>query len=359
MERHQAEMQHSSNYCGCRQCPTSSACSRPFGLMMAQMMGLKSKLWPPSSCRIAEKVKDTQLDLNFRPMTSYWVLLLFSCSDVSNSLQPHELQHARLPYPHYLPEFAHTYVHWVGDAIQPSHPLLSPSPPAFSLSQHQCLFQWVDFSPQVTQVLELQHQSFQWILRVDFLYDWLAWSPCCPRDSQESSPQHHNSKASILCCSAFLMVQLSHPDMTTRETIALTRRTFVGKVMSLLFNMLSRFAIAFLPKRKHLLISRLQLLFTVIWGPKKIQSVTVSTFSPSICHEMVGPDATILVFWMLSFKPAFSPFSFTLIKRLFSSYSLSAIRVVSSAYLRLLIFLPTTMILACESQAFHMMYSAY
>ena len=241
---------HSSNYCGCRRCPTSPACSRPFGLMMAQMMGLKSKLWPPSSCRIAEKVKDTQLDLNFRSTTSYWVLLLFSCSDVSNSLQPHELQHARLPCPHYLPEFAHTYVHWVGDAIQPSHPLLSPSPPAFSLSQHQCLFQWVDFSHQVTQVLELQHQSFQWIFRVDFLYDWLAWSPSCPRDSQESSPQHHNSKASVLCCSAFLMVQLSHPYMTTGKTIALTRRTFVGKVMSLLFNMLSRFVIAFLPKSK-------------------------------------------------------------------------------------------------------------
>ena len=88
-------------------------------------MGLKSKLWPPSSCRSAEKVKDTQLDLNFRSMTSYWVL--FSCSDVSDSLQPHELQHARLPCPHHLPEFAHTYVHWVGDAIQPSHPPFPPS----------------------------------------------------------------------------------------------------------------------------------------------------------------------------------------------------------------------------------------
>ena len=92
-------------------------------------MGLKSKLWPPSSCRIAEKVKDTQLDLNFRSMTSYWVLL-FSCSDVSDSLQPHELQHARLLCPHRLPKFAHTYVHWVGDAIQPfilHCPLLLPS----------------------------------------------------------------------------------------------------------------------------------------------------------------------------------------------------------------------------------------
>ena len=152
------------------------------------MMGLKSKLWPPSSSRSAEKVKDTQLDLNFRSMTSYWVL--FSCSDVSDSLQPHEQQHARLPCPHHLPEFAHTYVHWVGDAIQPSHPPFPPSPPAFNLSQHQCLFQWVSSLHQVAKVLELQlqHQSFQWIFTIDFLYDWLVWSPCCPRDSQESSP---------------------------------------------------------------------------------------------------------------------------------------------------------------------------
>ena len=113
-------------------------------------MGLKSKLWPPSSCRSAEKVKDTQLDLNFRSMTSYWVL--FSCSDVSDSLQPHELQHARLPCPHHLPEFAHTYVRWLGDAIQPSHPPFPPSPPAFNLSQHQCLFQGVSSLHQVAKV---------------------------------------------------------------------------------------------------------------------------------------------------------------------------------------------------------------
>ena len=81
-------------------------------------------------------------------------------------------------------------VHWVGDAIQPSHPLLSPSPPAFNHSQHQRLFQWISSSHQVAKALELQlqPQSFQWIFRIDFLYDWLVWSPCCPRDSQESSP---------------------------------------------------------------------------------------------------------------------------------------------------------------------------
>jgi len=164
--------------------------------------------------------------------------------------------------------------------------------------------------------------------------------------------QHHSSKASIL---------RSHIHMTTGKTVALTRRTFVGKVMSLLFNMLSRLVLAFLPRRKCLLISWLQSPPAVILEPKKIKSVTVSIVSPSICLEVMGPDAMILVFWMLSFKPAFSLFFFTFIKRLFSSSSLSAIRVVSSAYLRLLIFLLAVLIPACASSglAFSMMYSAY
>ena len=89
---------------------------------------------------------------------------------------------------YYLPEFAQTHVHWVGDAIQPSHPLPSPSPPTFNLSQHQGLLHWVSCSHQVATVLELQLQSFQWIFRVDFLQDWLVGSSCSPRDSQESSP---------------------------------------------------------------------------------------------------------------------------------------------------------------------------
>ena len=100
--------------------------------------------------------------------------------------------------------------------------------------------------------------------------------------------QHHNSKASFLQCSTFFMVQLSHPYMTTGKTIALTIRTFVGKVMSLLFNMLSRFVIDFLPRSKCLLISWLQSPSAVILEPKKIKSVTVSIVSPSICHEMMG-----------------------------------------------------------------------
>jgi len=145
--------------------------------------------------------------------------------------------------------------------------------------------------------------------------------------------------------------------MTTGKTIALTRWTFVGKVMSLLFNMLSRLAITFLPRSKRLWISWLQAPSAVIWEPRKIKSDTVAL---SICHEVMGPDAMILVFWMLSFKPTFALSTFTFIKRLSLSSSLSAIRVLSSAYQRLLIFLPAILIPACASSipAFLMMYSA-
>ena len=108
--------------------------------------------------------------------------------------------------------------------------------------------------------------------------------------------QHHSSKTSVFWCSAFFIVQLSHPHLTIGKTIALTRRTFVDKVMSLLFNMLSRLVITFLPRNKRLLISWLQSPPAVILEPKKIKSVTVSTVSPSICHEVMGPDAMILVF---------------------------------------------------------------
>ena len=130
----------------------------------------------------------------------------------------------------------------------------------------------------------------------------------------------HNLNASVLWHWAFFMVQLSHPYMTTGKTTALTIQTFVGKVMPLFFNTLPRFVIAFLPRNKHLLISQLQTPSAVILEPKKRKSVTASTFSPFICHEVMGPDVMILVFWMLSFKQAFSLSSFTLIKRLFSSF---------------------------------------
>jgi len=170
----------------------------------------------------------------------------------------------------------------------------------------------------------------------------------------------NNLKASVLQHLAFFIVQLSHPYMSTGKTIALTGWTSVGKVMSLLFNILSSLVITFLPRSKHLLISWLQSPSAVIMESKKIKSLTVSIVSPSICHEVMGPDAMIFVFWRLNFKPTFSLSSFTFITRLFSSSSLSAIRVVSSAYLRLLIFLLAILIPACASSSpvFLMMYSA-
>ena len=223
------------------------------------------------------------------------------------------------PVHHWLPELAQTHVHWVDGTIQPSHPLLFPSPPALNLSQHQGLFQWVSSSHQVAKVLEFQfqHQSFQSIFRSDFLR--LTSLISLQSKGLSSLLQHHSSKDSTLYRSAFFKVQLSHPYMTTGKTIALTRWDFVGKVMSLLFNMLSRLVIAFLQRSMHLLISWLLSLSAVILEPKKMKSVTVSIVSPSIHHEVMGLNVMILVFWMLSFKPAFSLSSFTFITRLFSS----------------------------------------
>ena len=160
---------------------------------------------------------------------------------------------------------------------------------------------------------------------ISFRMDWLDL--LAVQGTLKSLLQYHSSKALILLHSAFFTIQLSHPYMTTGKTIALTRWTFVDKLMSLLSNMLSRLVITFLPRSKRLLISWLQSPPAVILEPKKIKSATVSTVSPSFCHEVMGPDAKIFVFWMLSFKPAFSLSSFTFIKRLFSSSSLSAIRV--------------------------------
>src|SRR5574341_959640 len=129
---------------------------------------------------------------------------------------------------------------------------------------------------------------------ISFRTDWLDL--LAVQGTLKSLLQHHSSKASILRCSAFCTVQLSHPYMTTGKTIALTRRTFVGKVMSLLLNMLSRLVITFLPRSKHLLISWLKSPSVVILEPIKIKPDTVSTFSSSTSHEVVGPDAVIFVF---------------------------------------------------------------
>ena len=182
----------------------------------------------------------------------------------------------------------------------------------------------------------------------------IDWSPCIPRDSQESSPipQFRSISSSVL---SYLLVQLSHPFMTTGKTIALTRWTFVGKVMSTL----SRLVIASLPRSKHLLISWLQSPFAVILEPKNIKSVTVSIVSPSICHEVMGLDAMILVFWMFSFKPTFSLSSFIFIKRLFrSSLPKEWCHLHIWSYW---FFFPSILIPPCASSslAFLMMYSAY
>ena len=164
------------------------------------------------------------------------------------------------PVLHHLPEFIQTHVHWVGDAIQPSHPLSSPSPPAFNLSQHQSLFQWVSSLHHVVKVsgLQLQHQSFQWIFRVHFLLDWLVWFPCCPRVSQESSlaPQFESISSSASINDYWKNHSFDYMDLW-------------GKVMSLLFNMLSKFVIAFLPRSKPLLISWLNHHPQWFWSPRK------------------------------------------------------------------------------------------
>ena len=191
---------------------------------------------------------------------------------------------------------------------------------------------------------------------------WIDWFDLLAvQGTLKSLLQHHSSKASILWCSAFFIVQLSHPYTTTGKTIVLIRQTFVSKGLSLLFNTLSRCVISFLPRSKGLLISWLQSPSQVILQLPKMKSVTVSIVSPSIFHEVMGLDAMVFVFCMLSFKPCFSLPSFTFINKLFSSSLVSTIRVVSSAYLRLLVFLLMILIpaYASSSLAFCVTYSAY
>ena len=160
-----------------------------------------------------------------------------------------------LPVHHQLPEFTQTHVHWIGDATQPSHPLSSPSSSTFNLSQHQGLLKWVSSSHQVGKLLEFQLQFSpfnKYSGLISFTMDWLDLLAV---EGNFRSLQHHSSEALILWHSAFFIVQLSHPYMSTGKTIALTRWTLVGKVMCLLFNMLSSMVIIFLPRNKCLLIS--------------------------------------------------------------------------------------------------------
>ena len=160
-----------------------------------------------------------------------------------------------LPVHHQLPEFTQTHLHWVGDAIQPSHPLSSPSPPALNLSRIR-----VFSNDSALRIRWPKYWSFSFNISpsnehsglISFRMDWL--NLLAVQGTLKSLLQHHSSKTSILWCSAFFIVQLSHPYMTTRKTTALTRRIFVDKVMSLLLNMLSRLVITFLPRSKRLLI---------------------------------------------------------------------------------------------------------
>ena len=173
-------------------------------------------------------------------------------------------------FPVHLREPTQTLVHWVGNAIQPCHPLSSPFPPTFNLSQHQDIFQWVSSLYQVAKVLKFSVSSIspsnEYSGLISFRMDWLDLPAV--QGTLRSLLQHHSSKASILWCSAFLIVHLSHPYMTTGKTISLTRWTSVGQVMPLLFNMLSRLVIAFLPRSKGPLNSCLQSTSAVILEPK-------------------------------------------------------------------------------------------
>ena len=202
-----------------------------------------------------------------------------------------------LPVHHQLPEFTQTHVHRFGDAIQPSHPVIpfSCCPQSFPASRYFPMSQllyigWPKYwSCRLSISPSNEHPGL-----ISFRMDWLDL--LAVQGTLKSLLQHHSSKASILQCSAFFTVQLSHPYMTMGKTIALTRRNFVGKVMSLLLNMLSGLVITFLPRSKRLLISWLQSPFAVILEPPKIKPDTVSTVFPSISHEVMRLDAMIFVF---------------------------------------------------------------
>ena len=204
------------------------------------------------------------------------------------------------PVHHQLPELTQTHVHWVSDAI---HHLILYCPLLLlpSIFPRIKIF----FKESVLCIRWPKYWSFHFSINpsnecsglISFRIDW--FDLLAVQGTLKSLLQHHSSKASILQHSAFFIVQLSHPYMTSGKTTALTRWTFVGKVMSLFFNMLSRLGITFLPRSKHLWISWLQSPSAVIWEPKEINTVTVCIVSPSICHEVMEPDATILVFWML------------------------------------------------------------
>ena len=198
---------------------------------------------------------------------------------------------------HQLSEFTQTHVHWGGNAIQRPHPLLSPSPPTFNLSQHQGLFKWVSSSHQVAKVLGVWASASVLPMNIQ---DWSPseWTDWISLKSRRLSRVFSNTTVQK---HQFVSSQLSlQSHMTTWKTIALARWTLVGKVMCLLFNVLSSLVIAFLLRSKCLLISWLQSPSAGILEAPNFKPVTVSIVPPSICYELMGPDAIILVVWMLS-----------------------------------------------------------
>ena len=242
-----------------------------------------------------------------------------------------------LPVHHQLPEFTQTHVHWVSklsNHLTLCCPLLLSSTfPSIKVISNESAhrIRWPNYWSFSFNISPSNEHSGLISFRMDWL-DLLA-----VQGTLKILLQHHSLKASILWHSAFFIVQLSHPYMTTGKTIAFTRWTFAGKVMSLLFNMLSRLVIAFLPRSKRLFISWLQSPSVVILEPLQNKVSHCFHCSPIYLPWSDGTACHDLSFLNVEPKPTFSLSSFTFIKRLFSSSSLSAIRVVSSAYLRLLI----------------------
>ena len=257
--------------------------------------------WVPNAKPICHKTESHSSASSWIPMASflpYWFSSIqFSHSVVSNSLQPHEPQHAKPPCPSPTPGVYPNPC----PLSQWCHPAISSSVIPFSSCPQPFPASW---SFQMSQLFTLGGQSTGVSASTAILpmntQDWspVGWTGWISLQSKGLSRvlQHHSSEASILRHSAFFTVQLSQPYMTTGKTIALTRQTFVDKVMSLLFNMLSRLVITFLPRSKWLLITWLQSPSAVTLEPRKIKSTTVSTVSPSICHEVMGP------YWLSSFK---------------------------------------------------------
>ena len=224
-----------------------------------------------------------------------------SRSVMSYSLQPHEPTPGVHPNPCPLSQWCHPTI---SSSVVPfSLPSIFPSIRVFS-NESALRIRWPKYWSYSFNISPSNaHPGL-----IFFIMDWL--DRLAVQGTLQSILQHHSSKASILQCSAFFKVHFSHPYMTTGKTTALTRQSFVEKVMSLLFNMLSMLVITFLPRSEHLLISWLQSPSAVILELRKIKSATVSTVFPSICHEVLGPDVMIFVFWMLSFRPTFhSPLS--------------------------------------------------